>query len=59
MDVIIRDEPWYLYDDNVIDDEEEEDDTEDQGEGYCQMCNGSGEGQFDGSICPACKGKGE
>lgn len=56
MDVIIRDE-WYLYDNDVID--EEEDDTEDQGEGYCPTCNGSGEGQFDGSICPTCKGKGE
>ena len=55
MDVIIRDE-WYLYDNDVID---EEDDTEDQEEGYCPTCNGSGEGQFDGSICPTCKGKGE
>jgi hypothetical protein len=26
---------------------------------YCAGCNGSGEGQFDGSTCSTCKGKGE
>lgn len=25
----------------------------------CPMCNGSGEGLFDGSTCGHCKGKGE
>ena len=25
----------------------------------CQACNGSGEGMFDGSRCPVCKGHGE
>ena len=24
----------------------------------CQSCNGSGEGQWDGSICHACGGEG-
>lgn len=28
-------------------------------EGICQTCSGSGEGQFDGLICPVCKGEGE
>lgn len=26
---------------------------------YCLVCSGSGEGQYDGSVCPACKGSGE
>ena len=25
----------------------------------CQACNGSGDGMFDGSRCPVCKGHGE
>jgi len=25
---------------------------------YCYVCNGSGEGQYDGSYCFFCKGKG-
>jgi len=25
---------------------------------YCSACNGSGEGQHDGSNCPACNGRG-
>ena len=25
----------------------------------CGYCNGSGEGSYDGSTCPVCKGKGE
>ncbi len=24
----------------------------------CGTCNGSGEGQYDGSTCPSCKGSG-
>ena len=27
--------------------------------GICPACNGSGEGQHDGSVCPTCKGEGE
>lgn len=27
-------------------------------DGYCVMCDGTGEGQWDGSSCRACKGKG-
>lgn len=27
-------------------------------EPICQTCNGSGEGQFEGTLCPSCKGKG-
>ena len=25
----------------------------------CSQCNGSGEGQYDGSTCPVCNGDGE
>lgn len=28
-------------------------------EGYCQDCNGSGEGSYDGSRCATCHGWGE
>lgn len=27
--------------------------------GICDACSGSGEGQYDGSVCPVCKGLGE
>jgi len=27
--------------------------------GICDACNGSGEGQYDGSTCSTCKGRGE
>lgn len=27
--------------------------------GICPACNGSGEGQYDGTRCSTCKGKGE
>lgn len=27
--------------------------------GYCVHCDGSGEGQYDGTRCHWCKGKGE
>lgn len=26
--------------------------------GWCTKCSGSGEGKYDGSCCPVCKGKG-
>jgi len=26
---------------------------------YCSDCSGSGEGQYDGSTCSRCKGRGE
>jgi DnaJ-class molecular chaperone len=36
------------------------DEPDDESEhGICQCCNGSGEGQHDGSTCSNCKGKGE
>lgn len=31
---------------------------EENDDGFCVMCDGTGEGQFDGASCPACKGKG-
>lgn len=36
------------------------DDVEELGEtDICPVCNGSGEGQYDGSTCGKCKGHGE
>jgi DnaJ-class molecular chaperone len=31
---------------------------EDDSENICAACNGSGEGQYDGTRCSHCKGKG-
>lgn len=39
--------------------EEETENDPDYEPGICPACNGSGEGQYDGSRCNACKGKGE
>lgn len=39
-----------------VDDEEHDDDND---EGYCPACSGSGEGQYDGTHCPVCHGRGE
>ena len=25
---------------------------------FCHVCSGSGEGAYDGSVCPACRGLG-
>lgn len=44
------DEARYMADDEEISDAEP---------GICPGCNGSGEGQFDGTTCRFCKGKGE
>ena len=35
------------------------DESEVEAFGYCAACNGSGEGRYDGAICPSCKGRGE
>ena len=45
------DEDWaaYMADDGLPDTEP----------GICEACSGSGEGQYDGSVCPVCKGLGE
>ena len=36
----------------------ESEQEEDQDAGYCEICNGSGEGMYDGSTCWLCKGSG-
>ena len=48
----------YLY---YFDELEELESEEESGEkdGYCPYCSGSGEGQYEGTRCSACKGKGE
>ncbi len=33
--------------------------SEEEDRGYCPACAGSGEGQYDGTRCPDCKGRGE
>ena len=35
------------------------DQPDDYEPGICPHCNGSGEGQYDGTRCNFCKGKGE
>lgn len=35
-----------------------EDDEEEKGEPMCRACNGTGEGQYNDSICKVCKGQG-
>ena len=39
-------------------DEQEEPETDDDEQGYCQQCAGSGEGMYDGTRCSACGGSG-
>jgi hypothetical protein len=34
------------------------DNNDDEQERDCQSCSGTGEGQFDGQSCGACRGKG-
>lgn len=36
----------------------QDDDTTDNDEYLCAQCNGSGEGQYDGTTCWRCKGRG-
>jgi hypothetical protein len=43
------------FDGKIIDEDTEEDDEE----GICPSCNGSGEGMHEDTACPACKGRGE
>lgn len=50
-DSVYLDEIDYV---DYIDDDEISDEH-----GICTTCNGSGEGMYDGSTCPCCKGKGE
>ena len=45
-----RDESRYMADDSEVSEGES---------GYCTACDGSGEGQYDGTRCGTCKGKGE
>ena len=49
--MIDSDEDWaaYMADDCLPDTDP----------GICDTCSGSGEGEFDGAICPVCKGMGE
>ena len=53
------------YDDDYLDDARDEarlmadDDQDDSEPGICPTCNGSGEGQHEGTTCYQCKGAGE
>lgn len=42
--------------DSTIPNESDEEDNED--DGYCTACAGTGEGQYDGASCSYCRGKG-
>jgi DnaJ-class molecular chaperone len=51
------------YDTEEIDefvlDLEDDEDVEDDELGICPSCSGSGEGQYEGTRCRTCKGRGE
>jgi hypothetical protein len=53
---------YILEDDYEEEDEEENDDEEDKefdpADYYCDMCRGTGEGNYDGARCSFCKGSG-
>lgn len=49
-----------LYDKyDHLETEEPEVEETDEEPGYCTACNGSGEGQYEGTTCRTCKGRGE
>jgi hypothetical protein len=51
---------WHDYDDDKDYDRLMADDGPDDSEpGICPACNGSGEGQHEGTTCYSCKGAGE
>jgi hypothetical protein len=47
------------YDRMMADDGPSVADDDDSELGICQACNGSGEGQHEGSVCQVCHGWGE
>lgn len=51
-----RDNPYnqWMYEDRDPDFEEKDEEEEE----ICTSCNGSGEGQHDGTRCSCCKGRG-
>ena len=52
----LDDDCLYFFDEQLELESEEESGEKD---GYCPYCSGSGEGQYEGTRCAACKGKGE
>lgn len=53
-----------MHDDDYLDDARDQarlmsDDEPDSEPGICPACNGSGEGQHEGTTCRTCKGAGE
>ena len=48
------------FDDDEVEEYELDDPVNDEDEeGYCPACNGSGEGQHEGTRCAKCGGRGE
>lgn len=52
----LDDDYLYFFDEQLELESEEESGEQDD---YCPYCLGSGEGQYEGTRCSACKGKGE
>lgn len=50
---------YHLHSDDFEDDDEMEEDDCDEYNTICSSCNGSGEGQWDGSLCRVCGGTGD
>jgi hypothetical protein len=51
-----EDEARFQHDER--EEEVNKENDEDDEEGYCLNCSGSGEGMYDGSRCSSCKGSG-
>ena len=54
---MMHDDNW--HDDDLDDARLMSDDEPDSEPGICPACNGSGEGQHEGTTCYHCKGAGE
>jgi len=42
-----------------VEDEIAEEPSDDEDDGFCHTCSGTGEGLYDGSRCRMCNGRGE
>jgi hypothetical protein len=56
-ETMMHDDDW--RDDDLEDSRLMADDGTDSEPGICPACNGSGEGQHEGTTCYSCKGAGE
>lgn len=55
----LKDERQENYKPTIYELEFEDANTNDYEEVACSLCSGTGLGQWEGSLCPLCKGEGE